>query len=119
MKILSCGLFKAPYETAHSTRICALNSQIWTEMCCRQQWRGSSDLLFDFYGGLIATARNTVLKTVGTASTRMGIDTSALRHLPVSSGALASPVNNYSIDIGSSRARTYGSERYPVAKASL
>ena len=31
------------------------------------------------YGGLIATARNTVLKTVGTASTRMGIDTSALR----------------------------------------
>ena len=31
------------------------------------------------YGGLIATARNTVLKTAGTASTRMGIDTSALR----------------------------------------
>ena len=39
--------------------------------------------------------------------------------LPVSSGALASPVNNYSIDIGSSRARTCGSERYPEAKASL
>lgn len=33
------------------------------------------------YGGLIATARNSVLKTGGTASNRMGIDTSALRQL--------------------------------------
>ena len=33
------------------------------------------------YGGLIATARNSVLKTGGTASNRMGIDTSALCQL--------------------------------------
>ena len=31
------------------------------------------------YGGLTATARSTVLKTVGTASNRLGIDTSARR----------------------------------------
>ena len=39
------------------------------------------------YGGLIAPARNLVLKTSGTGD-RMGIDTSALRHSPVSDGAL-------------------------------
>ena len=33
------------------------------------------------YGVLTATARSTVLKTVGTASNRMGIGTSARRHV--------------------------------------
>ena len=42
--------------------------------------------LCTIYGRLIATARNTVLKTVGTASTRMGIDTSAFRQRPLRIG---------------------------------
>ena len=61
-KCLFVRSLKAPYETAQSTKTSAI------------------------FGGLIATARNTVLKTVGTASTRMGIDTSALRQRPLRIG---------------------------------
>ena len=45
-----------------------------------QQWVLPFPPKTAYYGLLTATACSTVLKTVGTASNRMGVGTSAIRH---------------------------------------